>query len=425
MQTRNSWSAVLAEMLLGLSGAAASAGEWTQWGGPHRNFMLPSEKVAAWSDAGPQKLWERDLGDGYSAILVEGDKLYTMYRRGDNEVVVCLNRSSGETVWEHAYEAKPDLDTGDMSDVDNRPKNKQNVQFGSGPNATPLLVDDLLYTIGFTAKLHALDKRTGKVVWATDLVKDHGGTVIYFGYSSSPVHYKDMLMVPVGGSGQGVIAFDLATGKPRWKSGNLEASYSSPILATIEGREQLIVFASTEVVGLDPASGTQLWSHPHVNQWKTNIPTPIWSGDALYVTSFGDTQTRRLQFSGGGDAVKVSEKWATKKFKLGQTTGVLHDGLLIGATGEATQFLTAVDVATGEVLWKERGYPQANVLLVDGGKLLVLDENGTLTLAQPSKAGVQVLAKTKIFDGRSWTVPTLVDGQLFVRDRATIKALKM
>ena len=106
--------------------AGDSSGSWTQWGGSHQDFKADSKGLAdTWPEDGPNKIWTRELGDGYSAILAEGGRLYTMYRTGDQESVVCLDAKTGKTIWEHKY--------------DHSPAEGHIAQFGEGPRSTPLI----------------------------------------------------------------------------------------------------------------------------------------------------------------------------------------------------------------------------------------------------------------------------------------------
>src|SRR5215510_2012600 len=86
--------------------AAPQSADWPQWGGPQRNFKTPGSRLAAtWPEAGPRRLWQRELGEGFSAIAAEGGKLFTMYRKGEQEVVIALDAATGKTLWEYAYAA--------------------------------------------------------------------------------------------------------------------------------------------------------------------------------------------------------------------------------------------------------------------------------------------------------------------------------
>ncbi|HLW76858.1 MAG TPA: PQQ-binding-like beta-propeller repeat protein, partial [Bryobacteraceae bacterium] len=147
---------------------------WPQYGGPHRNFMVDSTGLAdKWPAAGPRKLWSRALGEGYSEISADGGQLFTMVRRGSQEVVISLDAATGKTLWEHPY---------------NSPENGMALENGPGPHTTPLIVGDRVYTTGINALLNCLDKKTGKLVWSKDLYKEFpGATQMDRGYSTSPL----------------------------------------------------------------------------------------------------------------------------------------------------------------------------------------------------------------------------------------------
>ena len=114
-----------------------------------------------------------------------------------------LDAQTGQTLWEHGYPAivkKKDID-------------ETHMKYGLGPQSTPLLVRNHLYTIGWTGRMHCLDKKNGRVVWLHDLIEEFGGTVMGRGYSCSPIHYKDKVIVPVGGAGHAIMALDQRTGR--------------------------------------------------------------------------------------------------------------------------------------------------------------------------------------------------------------------
>src|SRR5262245_31322606 len=86
--------------------AFAQSTDWAQWGGPQRNFKSEAKGLATkWPATGPRKIWQRELGEGYSAIAAERGMLFTLYRKGDDEVVVALDATTGRTVWEYSYAA--------------------------------------------------------------------------------------------------------------------------------------------------------------------------------------------------------------------------------------------------------------------------------------------------------------------------------
>ena len=116
-------------LLLAVASLPASQprADWPQWGGSRRDFAVERENtLEAWPDTGPPVLWRRELGAGFSAIVVAGDRLFTMYRRDDREFLVAASIDSGKTLWERSYPAAvpsdhPHLDT----------------SYGAGPNSTP------------------------------------------------------------------------------------------------------------------------------------------------------------------------------------------------------------------------------------------------------------------------------------------------
>ena len=390
-----------------------SRAQWPQWGGKDRNFAAQCGKLApVWSDQGPKKLWARPLGAGYSSICVDGGKVYTMYRAGDDEVVVAMDAETGKTVWEHKYPA-PVYEGMDP-------------QFGKGPNATPTIHGDRVYTVGVSGVLSALDKASGKPVWTQDLRQSQGVKGPVFGFSSSPLVYKDSLIVTGGGPGHGVMAFDLAKGELRWAKHDFENLYSSPIVINLGGEDQIALLADTQVVGLSPKDGALLWSHPHENQWKTNISTPVWGSDnLLYVTSGGEAGSKALKLTKEGDQTKVEQVWATRKMAVGQGNTVRSGDFVYGSSGnEGPMFVTAVNVKSGTLVWRERGFARA--MLVHGdGKLIILDEEGNLGLAEPTPEALKVISKVQLLKKPAWAAPALVGTRLYIRDGEQIIALEL
>src|SRR6266542_1770815 len=207
---------MLSPYLLLLPTVLFAAGEWPQWGGPHRNFQSDATGLAdSWPATGPKILWSRDLGEGYSGISVDGGRLFTMYRRANNEVVIAMDAKSGKTVWERVNNASP--------------RSRMGLENGPGPHVTPLVTGDLVYTVGILGLLQALDKKTGKVVWSHELWNEFGGDRVGRGYGNSPMAYRDLIIVPVGGKGHSVMAFRQKDGSVAWQAQDFGNAFSSPI----------------------------------------------------------------------------------------------------------------------------------------------------------------------------------------------------
>lgn len=408
--------------ILGLAGANAGAQSgppsWTQWGGPTRNFMVPSTGLAAsWPSTGPRRLWSRPLGEGHSAILAEGGRLYSIYRpagpaRGrfaQEEIVVALDAATGRTLWEHKYAS---------------PTAGINYTEGAGPHATPLLAGNRLFVVGSRREFFALDKVTGRVLWSRDFMKEYGAPEIDRGMANSPLLFNNTIIVPIGGRGQAMGAFHPETGALLWKAGDVEYSPASPSLIDVDGQTQLVAFGGDRIAGLNPANGQTLWSHPHRTDWGLNISTPVWSAaDHLLVFSSAyGTGSRALELRQSGGATKVSERWSLNRVRVHIGTIIrIGDTAYMSSGDFGPAFLSAVNTTTGAMLWQDRAFARAQLLYADS-KLIVLDEDGTLGLATVSPQGLKVLARAQILEHLAWTPPTLVGRTLFVRDRKTIAA---
>jgi outer membrane protein assembly factor BamB len=389
---------------------------WHQWGGPARNFNVQSPPIAAWGTSGPRQLWRRPLGEGYSSILVDGSTLVTMYRRGDSEAVVALDAASGRTLWEHVYDAPLTRD------------GYFDVWFnsaGPGPYSTPLIADGLVFAVGVTGKFHALDLKTGAVRWSKDLVqafklKD------YNAFASSPLAYENEVILPLGGSSQGVVAFRRESGEVAWRSGPLPLGPGSPILIELDGQRELVIWGQGEIIGLNPRGGATLWRHPHPTQMGLNISTPLWEpGRPLFLSSAYGGGSRMIRLSRVGGRTRPEDLWANNRLRVHFGAAIRVGNLVVGSSGDfGPAFLVALNAETGEEVWRERTFARAQMVNA-GGTLVIVDEDGEIALASASEAGLRVHARKEMLASNAWTPPTVVGGRLYVRDRKDVLALQL
>jgi outer membrane protein assembly factor BamB len=397
------------------------AAEWRQWGGPTRNFQVEVPGLAeTWPEGGPTRLWSRPLGAGHSSVIVDDGRLFTLYRPlvdgagwASEETVISLDAATGETVWEYTYPSRP-----------------MDFNFGAGPHASPLVVGDRLFTAGTNKQLHVFDKRTGELLWSHDLVADFEAPptlirpAVKAGYGASPIAYKDMVIVTAGGPGQSVMAFRQEDGAPVWRSGDFLISPAAPILADVDGQTQLLVYGGQTINGLEPDTGTVLWTHDHETQGDMNNSTPVWGDDnILFMTSAYNGGGRAVRLSRDGMETHVEELWFNTRLAV-MFANVLRLGdYLYGSSGGfGPAIVTALHVKTGEIAWQQRGYGRSSFVHADG-KVIMLTEDGHLVLARLSPTGFQVLSSATLLDTTAWTAPTLVGTTLYVRDRAQIVAL--
>ena len=393
------------------------AAHWPQWGGPTRNFHVESATTAStWPDSGPTQLWHRPLGEGYSSILVDDSTLVTMYREGDEEIIIALDAGTGATRWQYSYHA-PLVHDGYFDVWLNAA--------GPGPFSTPLIADRTVFAVGVNGHLHALDKRTGTLLWSHDLVELFDLTD-YNAFASSPLAFAQTVILPLGGSGRGVVAFDRETGAVAWRSHEFALAPGSPVLIDVDGRHQLVVLAQQELVGLDPRDGRFLWRHPHENELGLNVSTPVWGRDnLLFSSSAYDGGSRMIRLTQVDGQTTVEEVWFNNRMRLHFGNALRVGDLVLGSSGDfGPAFLTALDVKTGAEVWRERSFARAHMLYADG-KLVIVDEDGEIAVASIRGRGLHVHARKKILTENAWTPPTLVGSTLYVRDRKNILALDL
>ena len=412
---------VIAAVSLAAIQLRAADTSWLQWGGPRRNFMVDATGLAdKWPAGGPKRLWSRSLGEGHSAVVVEGNRLYTMHRpgglmtmvrRSQQETIAALDASNGTTVWEYTYASA----TGDL-----------NLSEGAGPHSTPLIVGNTLFTVSSRSEIFALDKTTGKLVWSHDMVKEFAAPQDDRGYSASPIAYRDTVIVPAGGSGAAVVAFNQKSGALVWKGGSFPTGPASPILIDVDGQDQLVVSGANELAGVDPASGRVLWLHPHKTEWGLNISTPVWGeGNLLLVSAAYSNGARLLKLTQTGGKTTVQEQWYQNRMRVHIGTIIRLGDYAIGSSGDFGPCPTvAIDLKSGNILWQNREFARSTFLYADR-KLVIMDEDGNLGLAAPSREGLNVLTKASVLANRSWTVPTLVGTTLYVRDRKSLAAFEL
>jgi outer membrane protein assembly factor BamB len=412
--------------------AASGRSMWTQWGGTDRNFIISSPALAeSWPAAGPPIKWSRPLGTGHSAIVSDGERLYTMYRPGNGasaggggrtkgpfeaeEIVVALDASTGQTVWEHKYASR-----------------REDFSFGAGPHSTPLIVGDRLFTIGTNQQMFAFERRSGKVLWSHDFIKEFNSPellirpVVKTGYGCSPIAWRDTIICSVGGPGQAVMAFRQSDGSVVWKSGHFLTSAAAPILIEFDGQPQMVFLAGGTVTALNPDNGDVLWATPHDPGNDLNCGTPIWGSDnVLFVSSAYKAGSRAIHLSRRGNATHVEELWFTNRVRFMFLNAIRIGDFVYGTTGDfGPAFLTALNIKTGQPAWQHRGFGRASLVYADG-KAIIMDEDGDLALAKLAPEGATILAEARIFDTTTWTTPTLVGTTLYARDRQKIVALEL
>jgi outer membrane protein assembly factor BamB len=341
-------------------------------------------------------------------MLIAGNVLYTMFRRGAQDVVIALDAATGERIWETPIDAPHPV--------------RMNIEAGPGPHSTPLIAGDRILVTTVIGHLLALDRKSGKQLWSRDLWKEFKGTFLERGYASSPIAWKDTVIVPVGGPGRALMAFRQSDGSVLWSRGDPENAYSSPILIRAAGIDQVVSFMAKEVMGVHAGTGKVLWSIGHRTMYDINAATPVWCDgmSVLVVSSAYDGGARGIHVD-----KRVSELWHHRRLRVHHTNMVCAGGVVYGSNGDfGPAPLTAVDARTGAILWQDRAFTKASFVMA-GDVLFLVDDDGSVAAAAVSRQGLKVFGQTELLRANAWTVPVLVDSRFYVRDRHRLIALEL
>ena len=379
--------------------------DWPGFRGSARDGIVHGVRIGTdWSSGPPVKMWQRPVGPGWSSFAVQGDLLFTQEQRGDEEMVVAYRVNTGEPVWRHRDAARFWESNG-----------------GAGPRGTPTLHNGRVYALGATGILNVLDAGNGASVWSRNVASDCQKQIPMWGFSSSPLIVRDMVVVAAAGK---LAAYDLATGKPRWFGPNGGGGYSSPHLATIGGLEQIVFLSGKGVAGINPADGKELWQFA----WEgTPILQPALTSDGDVLVTSGDAMggmgIKRLAVTHASDSWSVVERWSSSGLKPYFSDFVVHNGHAFGFDG---RILSCIDLKDGTRKWKGGRFGQGQlVLLPDQDLLLVLSEEGELALVSATPDKFTEVARLPGIEGKTWNHPVVVRDTLFVRNDQEMAAFKL
>ena len=402
-------AAVLALLLPGV----AIAADWPQWLGPKRD-NISSEKVEAWKDA-PLVEWRLPVGPGYSVPVVSEGRVFVHARvKGkEQEEIFALDAKTGKQIWHDLYERAP------FTSVLN-----------TGPQATPAVAGNRVYTYGITGVLTAYAADSGKRLWQVDCVKQFKTSVPRFGVCCSPLVVGNRVLVSVGGKGSSIVAFDTEDGSVAWQALDEPAGTTSPVLVRRKGALPDVVFMTTlRLIGVNPLDGAVNWEHPLVFQPAGTAPTPLIVGDLLVTTTI-DNGTTVTRLEEKDDKTATGRVWQNPDVGGYFSTGVAAGDYLYLVTNVLKPIpsasLKCVDLKSGKEMWAKKaiGAFHAGVIRTGNDRLLVLDDTGTLRLAEANPKGYHELAKSKVCGG-TFSAPALSDGRLYIRDDKEVLCLKL
>ncbi len=266
---------------------------------------------------------------------------------------------------------------------------------------------------------------TGELRWQHDLEKEYGAKLPPYGYSSSPLVVGDKVVIEAGGRNAAFMAFEKTTGEVVWASEDDQPAYSSPIAVTIDGVDQIVFWSAHGLHAIAPDDGRALWRYVWeefcpVTGVPLNTGTPLFiAPDRIFVSSGSGAAVVRIQRV--GEKFVVATVWKSEEMRSDVNTSLLLGDYVYGFD---RGILKCLDVRTGELMWRARGFQRGSLIAADG-KLIVLGEAGNLALIDASPEGFVERANASVLSGKNWTSPSLAGGRLYLRNHDELVCIDM
>jgi outer membrane protein assembly factor BamB len=418
----------------------STAEDWPRFLGPRADgTSSETGLIDSWGEKGPPLLWELNIGTGYCAPAVRSNTLVLFHRQKNFELVEGRDPMTGKFIWRHNYPSAFIDPYG----------------YNNGPRASPLLTEDKCYAFGAEGKLSCVELRTGKLVWERNTAKDWTIPEAFFGVGSSPIIEGNALIVMVGGQpNSGVVAFDPQTGKTLWQSVGeknwqgipmtgwrgertvewnpleKQASYSTPVAATVNGQRQVFCLMRQGLVSLNPTNGAvnfSFWFRSTAND-SVNAMNPVVVDNMVLISgAYYHVGAVLLQVQPGNKEVK--ELWRSTALEVHWDTPIYKDGFVYAFSGrnEPDAYFRCVEYKTGRVMWDRderwRGHEahsptfgRGSAILADG-KLFCLGEAGLLGIVKPTPEKAEEVCRAQIpqLHYPCWAGPILSNKRLYVR----------
>jgi outer membrane protein assembly factor BamB len=385
------------------------AEDWPCFLGPRQDGTSRERISKAWPAAGPPRLWTRAVGNAYSAPVVARERLIVFHRVGNDEVLEALAAPTGKPLWSFRYPTAYEDQYG----------------YNNGPRASPAVDGDRVYAYGAEGKLTCLSFDTGRALWQRPVNSEHRVPQGFFGAGTAPVVEGNLVLLNLGGpDGAGIAAFDKLTGKTVWKATSDGASYSSPVVRTIQGKRLAIFFTAAGLVVLEAATGVERYRLPFRSRTyeSVNAASPVVVDDIVFLSATYNTGAVALRLEPAG----LRTLWQSRDAMQNHwATSIHHDGILYGMDGrhEYGSNFRAIELATGRVRWTtDQGLGRASFLMADG-HLVALGERGELALIEVNPQKYVEKARVKVLEYPCWTPPVLSHGLLYLRNEKQLVCL--
>jgi outer membrane protein assembly factor BamB len=414
-----------------------SAGsDWPRFLGPFGTGVSPETGIRTDWTGGLRVIWQLSVGEGYSAPVVADGRLFHFDRRGDTARLTAYDAASATEQWRFEYPTEY----------------RDKYGYDGGPRACPVVDGDRVYIHGAEGMLHCVGAADGKLRWKVDTAATYGVVQNFFGVAGVPVVDGDLLIVPVGGSppgpepddfrdlkgnGTGLVGFDKRTGKQVYRTTDALASYTSPIITDVGSTRLGLYWSRQRLIGFEPATGKVAFQFP----WRAkplesvNAANPLVVGDKILLTEcYGQGSVLLRAKSAGLEVVWQDDPDSRgKRLECHWNTPIHVEGYAYGSSGRQSDNaeLRCVELATGDVKWRQPDLGRASLLLVDR-HFVALTEFGQLLLLKPDPTRYVEVARIDFGRGGGqllkypcWAAPVLAHGRLYLRGAGRIVCLEL
>lgn len=398
--------------------------DWPQWRGPRRDGRCDETGLLSqWPPDGPPRLWQTgNLGRGYSAPIIVGERLYLTGDVGDELHIFALDlagrlvwQASNGRAWRTPY---------------------------PGARASCTYADGRLYHLNAHGRVACLDASAGRELWAVELFERFGGQNITWALSENLLVDGGRVYVTAGGTRALMAALDARSGETLWTTEPLRlgasdpprhervaepagevdsASYASPILVEWAGRRLLIGCSLRHVFGVDAATGALLWTQPLRTRYSVIAMTPVLVGDAVFVTAPDTEDGGLFQLCRDGDQVYARRVWNTRADTCHGGVVLVGDALY-GSWYRRGKGWFCADARTGEIRYQTGELAMGSVLYADG-RLYCLSQEGEMALLEPSPRGFVFRGRFRLVPERvsdAWAHPVIHQRRLYLRYHETL-----
>ena len=363
----------------GLSSSHVSqAADWSQFRGPSGNGVSESTGLPTEWSAEKNILWKTKLpGHGSSSPVLYGDQIfltaYTDYgltaeddgNPADLRLrVISINREDGKIMW--------DQSVAPLNQVQKITKRIVDHGYASG---TPACDETGVYAFFGTSGVVAYDLK-GNLKWQADVGNKSAG----FGSASSPILYKDFVIINASIESETVYALEKSTGKVAWKAENIVRAWTTPSIVDVPGgKQELVINQKNQILGFDPDTGKQLWTCEGIQDYV--VPVVVQNEGILYCLGGRSNRSIAVRPGGRGDVTKTHKLWEVN-VGANVTSPVFHEGHLYWASDRGIAF--CLNAKNGEVVYKNRlptkSRLYASIVLADDKLYVTTRDNGVVVL---------------------------------------------